>query len=142
MAHTVSDRKRIQRDAESNAEEIAHQTTTVREHLEFAGQVVDIWNSRLAGGRANCSSRPLSKPIDIGGRRKLRTLHDVRSYLLKIPKERQTNIAWQNITRLVMDAAQSGETIDLTVPFALARPRLNAGVHQNFVMLCPSRASP
>jgi hypothetical protein len=51
MAHTVSDRKRIQRDAESNAEEIAHQTTTVREDLEFAGQVIDIWNSRLAGGR-------------------------------------------------------------------------------------------
>ena len=66
-------------------------------------------------------SRPLSKPIDVGERRKLRTLADVRSYLLKIPEERQTNANWQSITRQIMDAAQSGETIDLTVPFALAR---------------------
>jgi hypothetical protein len=51
MAHSVSDQKRIQRDRETNAEEIAHQTATVREDLEFAGQIVDIWNSRLAGGR-------------------------------------------------------------------------------------------
>jgi hypothetical protein len=51
MAHTVSDHKRIARDADVNAEDIARQTATVREDLEFAGQVVDIWNSRLAGGR-------------------------------------------------------------------------------------------
>jgi hypothetical protein len=70
-------------------------------------------------------SRPLAKPIDVGGRRKLRTLHDVRAHLLKIPKERQTNAAWQNITRQIMDAAQSGETIDLTIPFALARMMRN-----------------
>jgi hypothetical protein len=51
MAHTVSDQKRLARDREVNAEEIAHQTATVREDLEFAGDVVDIWNSRLAAGR-------------------------------------------------------------------------------------------
>ena len=51
MAHTVSDQKRIARDAEVNAADIARQTTTVREDLEFAGDVVDIWNSRLAAGR-------------------------------------------------------------------------------------------
>ena len=66
-------------------------------------------------------SRPLAKPIGVGERRKLRTLADVRSYLLKIPKERQTNVGWQNITRQIMEAAQSGETVDLTIPFALAR---------------------
>ena len=66
-------------------------------------------------------SRPLAKPIDVGGRRKLRTLADVRAHLLKIPEERQTNVGWQSITRQIMDAAESGETIDLTVPFALAR---------------------
>jgi hypothetical protein len=66
-------------------------------------------------------SRPLAKPVDIGGRRKLRTLHDVRAHLLKIPKERQTNVIWQKITRDIMDAARSGKTLDLTVPFALAR---------------------
>jgi hypothetical protein len=66
-------------------------------------------------------SRPLAKPIDIGGRRKLRTLHDVRAHLLKLPEARQTNALWQSITRQIMEAAKSGETIDLTTPFALAR---------------------
>jgi hypothetical protein len=66
-------------------------------------------------------SRKLAKPIDVGGARKLRTLRDVRAHLLKIPKERQTNVGWQTITRQIMDAAESGETIDLTIPFALAR---------------------
>jgi hypothetical protein len=70
-------------------------------------------------------SRPLAKPIDVGQRRKLRTLDDVRSYLLQIPKERQTYASWQSITRQIMAAAQSGETIDLTVPFALARMMRN-----------------
>src|SRR4051812_22941615 len=51
MAHTVSDQKRIARDADVNAADIARQTAMVREDLELAGQVVDIWNSRLAGGR-------------------------------------------------------------------------------------------
>jgi hypothetical protein len=66
-------------------------------------------------------SRPLAKPIDIGGRRKLRTLDDVRAHLLKIPEERQTNVIWQKMTQDIMDAAKSGETLDLTIPFALAR---------------------
>jgi hypothetical protein len=66
-------------------------------------------------------SRPLAKPIDVGAARKLRTLEDVRAHLLKIPKERQTNVIWQKITQDIMDAARSGKTLDLTVPFALAR---------------------
>jgi hypothetical protein len=70
-------------------------------------------------------SRPLVKPIDVGGRRKLRTLADVRAHLLSIPEERQTNVAWQSITRQIMDPAQSGEMADLTVPFALARMMRN-----------------
>jgi hypothetical protein len=88
----------------------------------------------VTSGRASCVgvppcrvppkpdwSRPLSKPIDVGARRRLHILADVRSYLLKIPEERQTNFGWQNITRQIVDAAQSGETIDLTIPLALAR---------------------
>jgi hypothetical protein len=70
-------------------------------------------------------SRPLAKPVDVGRARKLRTLADVRAHLLKIPKERQSNLAWQNITRQVMAAAEPGATIDLTVPFALARMMRN-----------------
>jgi hypothetical protein len=76
--------------------------------------------ARKSDARKSDWSRPLAKPIDVGGRRKLRTLGDVRAYLLKIPPERHTNAVWQNITRQVMAAAESGETIDLTVPFALA----------------------
>ena len=70
-------------------------------------------------------SRPLAKPVDVGERRKLRTLADVRSYLLKMPEERQSKVAWQSIAREIMDAARSGKTIDLTVPFALARMMRN-----------------
>ena len=70
-------------------------------------------------------SRKLAQPIDVGSRRKLRTLHDVRAHLLKLPEARQTNALWQSITRQIMDAADSGETIDLTVPFALARMMRN-----------------
>jgi hypothetical protein len=51
MGHTLSDQQRLRRDAESNRDDIAHQTAAVREDLAFAGQVVEIWNSRLAGGR-------------------------------------------------------------------------------------------
>ena len=51
MVHTVSDQKRIARDADVNAEDIARQIATVREDLEFAGDVVEIWHSRLAAGR-------------------------------------------------------------------------------------------
>jgi hypothetical protein len=50
MAHTISDRTRIARDIELNGADRARQTKLVREGLEFAGQVVEIWNGRLAGG--------------------------------------------------------------------------------------------
>jgi hypothetical protein len=48
-------------------------------------------------------------------------LHDVRAHLLKLPEARQTNAVWQSITHQIMEAAESGKTIDLTMPFALAR---------------------
>jgi hypothetical protein len=51
MSHSLSDRQRQHRDADVNREAIARQTATVHEDLQFAGQVVDIWNSRLAAGR-------------------------------------------------------------------------------------------
>ena len=66
-------------------------------------------------------SRPLAKPIDVGRARKLRTLADVRMHLLQIPEERQTNVIWQKMTQDILDAAESGRTLDLTIPFALAR---------------------
>jgi hypothetical protein len=45
----------------------------------------------------------------------------VRAFLLTLSEERQAIANWQSITRLIMEAAQSGEAIDLTVPFGLAR---------------------
>ena len=63
--------------------------------------------------------------IDVGRARKLRTLADVRAHLLQIPEERQTNVIWQKMTQDIMDAAESGKTLDLTIPFALARMMRN-----------------
>jgi hypothetical protein len=45
----------------------------------------------------------------------------VRAHLLKLPEARQTNAVWQSIARQIIDAAESRATIDLTIPFALAR---------------------
>jgi hypothetical protein len=66
-------------------------------------------------------SRPLAKRIDIGRARKLRTLAAVRMHLLQVPEERQTNVIWQKMIQDILDAAESGDTLDLTIPFALAR---------------------
>jgi hypothetical protein len=38
-------------------------------------------------------SRPLAKPIDVGGRRKLRTLHDVRAALLNVSRHELASFA-------------------------------------------------
>ena len=51
MAHTIGDRQRERRDADINREAISRQETAVREDLELAGKIVEVWNSRLAAGR-------------------------------------------------------------------------------------------
>jgi hypothetical protein len=51
MGHTLNDRQRERRDADVNREAISRQQAAVRADLEFAGQVVDIWNGRLAAGQ-------------------------------------------------------------------------------------------
>jgi hypothetical protein len=37
-------------------------------------------------------SRELSQPVDLGGRRELRTLADVRAFLLTLSEERQGSL--------------------------------------------------
>jgi hypothetical protein len=51
MSHTLSDQQRERRDAEVNQAEIARQEQAVREDLELADNLVEVWNSRLAAGR-------------------------------------------------------------------------------------------
>jgi hypothetical protein len=51
MGHTLNDRQRERRDAGVNREEIARQQAAVRDDLAEAGNVVEVWNSRLAAGR-------------------------------------------------------------------------------------------
>jgi hypothetical protein len=48
-------------------------------------------------------------------------LRDVRAYLLKLPPQRQRNTSWQVMAGDIARAAEHGDTIDLTVPFMLAR---------------------
>lgn len=68
-------------------------------------------------------SRPLAKPVKIG-KKTLRTVSDVRAYLLGLPEERQRKAANQYIARLTIEAAQGGEN-DFTIPFMLAHALRN-----------------
>jgi hypothetical protein len=70
----------------------------------------------------NSHARSSLRPrIDVGAARKLRT--PARSFGIFSRRERTsaTSVARQNITRQVMATAESGETIDLTILFAVAR---------------------
>jgi hypothetical protein len=51
MSHSLSDQQREHRDADVNREEIARQQAAVCEDLELVGNLVAVWNSRLAAGR-------------------------------------------------------------------------------------------
>jgi hypothetical protein len=48
-------------------------------------------------------------------------LHDVRAYLLGLPEDRARNSSWQAMVSQITGAATSGETLDLTLSFQLAR---------------------
>jgi hypothetical protein len=51
MGHTLNDRQRERRDADVNRKEIARDQAVVRQDLAEAGNVLEVWNSRLAAGR-------------------------------------------------------------------------------------------
>ncbi len=65
-------------------------------------------------------SRKLAKPIDIG-RRKLKTLDDVRSHILALPEARQGNPVWHNVAGALLKAAEGGDLRHVTVALWFAR---------------------
>jgi hypothetical protein len=66
-------------------------------------------------------TRKLSEPIDLGGRRPLRTLADVRKHLMSLPAERQHWPAVQAVARLLLEAAEGKDVGDITVLMRIAR---------------------
>ncbi len=65
-------------------------------------------------------SRALPKPIDIG-RRKLKTLHDVRAHILSLPEDRQGNPVWHNVAGALLQAAEGGDLRHVTIALWFAR---------------------
>ena len=65
-------------------------------------------------------SRKLPSPVEVG-RRKLRTLHDLRAHLIKLPKARHDLPGWQNATEAVLAAAEDGDVVNASVAFRLAQ---------------------
>jgi hypothetical protein len=51
MSHSLNDQQGERRDADVNREQIAREQDVVRADLAEAGNVVAVWNSRLAAGR-------------------------------------------------------------------------------------------
>ena len=65
-------------------------------------------------------SRPLTKPISVG-RRKLRTLSDVRAHLLTLPEDRANRPTWQHVAETAIAAAEDGDVKRTEVAFYFAR---------------------
>jgi hypothetical protein len=66
-------------------------------------------------------SRRLPAPIK-AGRRQLRTLHDLRDYILALPRERQDFKTWSYAGSLLVLAAEGKESVEsAVVAFRLAR---------------------
>lgn len=71
-------------------------------------------------------TRKLSEPVDLGGRRKLRTLDDVRKLLLDLPEERHEWRSIQYIAHLILEAAEGKDVGDISVVLRLCRQALRA----------------
>lgn len=56
-------------------------------------------------------SVPLARPVQVRDGPTLRTLKDAADYALQQP---ETNQPWQHVAAALMEAAQSGETADVT----------------------------
>ena len=65
-------------------------------------------------------SRKLLKPVEIG-KRKLRTLHDLRAHLLTLPKEIHDKPVWRAATEAVLSAATDGDVNRAAETFRLAQ---------------------
>jgi hypothetical protein len=71
-------------------------------------------------------SRKLSQPVDLGGRKPVRSLADVRKHLMQLPEERHAWPAVQHIARLILAAAEGKDVGDITVPLRLSRHALRS----------------
>ena len=65
-------------------------------------------------------SRKLLKPVEVG-RRKLRTLHDLRAHLLTLSKESHDKPVWRAATEAVLCAAEDGDVQRAAETFRLAQ---------------------
>lgn len=66
-------------------------------------------------------TRKLTTPVDLGGRKPVRTLADVRAHLLRLPPEREHWPAVQLVGRLILEAAEGKDVGDISVVLRLAR---------------------
>lgn len=71
-------------------------------------------------------SRPLKEPIQIG-RKRLRTLDDVRGHLRTLPEQRAYAPAWLNVGRAVTEAAEGGDLSHVSAALYFAR-QLEQGI--------------
>jgi hypothetical protein len=74
--------------------------------------------------RATGWAAPLARPIDVKGGPELRTLADVRAYILTLP---ELDPRWQSVARKLLIACEDGdvEAVTRQIEFALlARGRL------------------
>jgi hypothetical protein len=65
-------------------------------------------------------SRVLPAPIDLG-KRKLRTLHDVRAHVLKLPAEKREMLGWHSCAGALIEAAEGGNLDRVSFTFRFAR---------------------
>lgn len=79
--------------------------------------------SRSRVTRAGWSCK-LPEPIDVGATRELRTLADIRAYLLALPEHRGAMNIWQHTARCALDEA--AKTDDRLARRYRDAPRLHA----------------
>lgn len=65
-------------------------------------------------------SRKLPTPIEVG-QRKLRTLHDLRAHLLRLPESAHDKPGWRAATEAVLSAAENGHVKRAAETFRFAR---------------------
>jgi hypothetical protein len=66
-------------------------------------------------------SRPLTRPLDVPGIMKLKTLADVHELLRHLPKEYRAKSTWQYVEKQLNEAAHGTiDAIDVAVPLRMA----------------------
>lgn len=66
-------------------------------------------------------TRKLNEPVDLGGRKPVRTLDDVRAHLLSLPEERHEWRPVQYVAELVLEAAEGKDVGDISVVLRMHR---------------------